>query len=271
MSVNELAPRRDDRAAVEKALNLLEVLGSSGSSTGLSALARRAQLPKSTAFRLLATLERTQAVVRVGNEYRIGPLMERLGATPTPTIHEALRDRVTPFMVELYGQTHETVHLAVLSGAEVVYLNKLAGHRRMETPSRIGGRLPAYATAVGKAMLARNPLALNLTMSTTRPALTDNTITDAQDLEHELTRIREIGIAHDHGETLRDLHCVAAPIIGPNGHPVAALSVSGPRGLFDADQHTRRLRRMTYSASRAIANMGREVAAASVDVDKRIA
>lgn len=257
MTITEIAGR-DDRAAVEKALSILGALGE-GESVGVSTVARRTGLSKSTAFRHLATLERNHAVVRVKTEYRIGPLIHRL-AVPTGVLaQDVLRDTLTPFLVDLYEQTHEMVHLAMLRGTDVMYLNKLHGHRRIDAPSRIGGLVPAYATAVGKVMLSRNPKAHALVLAAERAPLTPATIVSADDLLVELTRAREQGIAIDRGESHPDLMCVAAPIITPGGQAVAALSVAGPRGLFEPETHTHILRTTAFAASRALSAMSRRL------------
>ena len=261
--------RRDDRAAVEKALSIMEAVGKGPDrAVGLSEVARRTGLAKSTAFRLMGILERSGAVARVGNEYRIGPLVERWSQAPALPVHDAIRDVITPAMVRLYEETHDTVHLAVLSGTDVVYLNKLPGHRRLDSPSRIGGRLPAYATGVGKALLARDPDAVDATMGSVRRALTDRTIVDADALTNELTMIRETGVAFDRGEAMDSVVCVAAPIIGPHGRVVAAISVSGPRGIFRPETHATAVRRASFAAAHAVASITRTAITSS---DRRVA
>jgi DNA-binding IclR family transcriptional regulator len=261
--------RRDDRAAVEKALSIMEaVCNGPDRAVGLSEVARRTGLPKSTTFRLMGILERSGAVARVGNEYRIGPFVHRLNQAPMLPVHDAIRDLVTPAMVRLYEESQETVHLAVLSGIDVVYLNKLPGHRRIESPSRIGGRLPAYATGVGKALLARDPDAVDATMASVRRALTDRTIVDADALTNELTMIRDTGVAFDRGEAMDSLVCVAAAIIGPHGRAVAAISVSGPRGSFRPETHATAVRRASFAAAHAVASIARTAITSS---DRRIA
>lgn len=81
---------------------------------GVSELARRAELSKSTAFRLLASLQSNDAVERAGNAYRLGKMIQNLGTTQESDLHARLRDALTPFMVNLYETTRQTVHLAIL-------------------------------------------------------------------------------------------------------------------------------------------------------------
>ncbi|GAA3590500.1 IclR family transcriptional regulator [Klugiella xanthotipulae] len=255
---NTATASRDERTAVEKALSLLEAFGADApTGMGVSALARRAQLSKSTAFRLLALLERKNAVERVGTSYRIGPMLNALGAGSDSRLHDTLRDFLTPYLAELYEQTRQTVHLAVLTGTEVIYLNKLHGHRRVPTPSKIGGRVPAYRTAVGKTLLALNEVASTAAGRGTFDAPTPTTITGAAQLERELDDIRRRGVAYDNGESLPELVCVAAPVMGPQGRPVAAFSVAGQRGFFSPEEQAEALRRLCFAASRALSTVSR--------------
>src|SRR5699024_9524246 len=124
---------------------------------GVSELARRADMPKSTACRLLASLQDSGAVERAGSAYRLGPMIRSLGEPPESELHGRLRAVLTPFLATLFELTRQTVHLAVLDGTDVVYLNKLYGHLAVRSPSRIGGRVPAYCTGVGKVLLAFEP------------------------------------------------------------------------------------------------------------------
>ena len=245
---------KEERTAVDKALSLLSAFGSEAhTGLGVSELARRTNLSKSTAFRLLGMLERNKAVERAGTNYRLGSLLNSLGAQVSSTGHDKMRDLLTPFLAELYEATHQTVHLAVLHGTDVIYLNKLFGHRLLRSPSRIGGRVPAYCTGVGKVLLAYNFESTEATLDKGMPAWTPKTITDPDVLRRTLAKIREDGIGFDDEESVMGLNCIAAPIMGPNGKPVAALSISGPTGQFVPANHAHELRRVCFAASRKLA------------------
>ena len=254
MTVSVAEPVRDDRAAIDKAISLLVAFGDRASTgLGVSELARRAQLSKSTAFRVLGMLERNGVVERVGTNYRLGARLHELGWAVYAPGHERIRDLLTPFVIDLYELTRETVHLATLHGTEVVYLAKLYGHRPVPSPSRIGGRLPAHCTAVGKALLAYDPDAAAAALCVPLRRFTAHTITDPVMLAAELDTIRREGIAFDNEESQLGLNCVAAPVISPRGGVVAALSISGPRGRIDTRRLARDLRRVSASASQATA------------------
>jgi IclR family KDG regulon transcriptional repressor len=248
------APQRDERTAVDKAMSLLNAFGSdSVGGVGVSELARRADLSKSTAFRLLGMLQRNGAVERAGNAYRLGKMILSLGDTQESAAHGRMRDVLTPYLADLYELTKQTVHLAVLQGTDVIYLNKLYGHLQVRSPSRIGGKAPAYCTAVGKVLLAFDPTNADEVLRSELPAWTPHTITDPDVLRRELAKIRTDHVGFDREEILVGLNCIAAPVMGPGGKPVAALSISGPTGKFIPDSQSEVLRKVCYAASRAVA------------------
>lgn len=243
---------RDDRAAIDKAFSLLVAFGEHGSSgLGVSELARRAQLSKSTAFRVLAMLERNAMVERVGTKYRLGARLHDLGRNVYAPGQDSLRDQLLPYVAELFEATRHTVHLASLHGTDVVYLAKLYGHRTVAAPSRIGGRLPAHCTGVGKVLLAYDADAATAVLSMPLPQLTFRSISDRDALAAELTRVRRDGVGFDNEESRLGVTCVAAPVLARNGRPLAAMSVSAPLGT-DMRPLTASVRRVCASASRVL-------------------
>lgn len=242
------------QTAVDKALLLVRSLADEGRGIGVSELARRTRMTKSTAFRLLAILQRNEFVERVGSDYRLNPHLSDLGSCVYGPTTSLIHDKLLPYLVELYEHTHETVHLAVLHGDEVAYLNKIHGHRATRSPSKIGARLPAHCTGVGKAILAFDPAAAEIiACAAALSARTEYSISDAVLLRAELGRIREDGIAFDRQEAALGLACVAVPVMGLARKPLAALSVAGPHQRFDPARFAPILRRVAYDASRAIA------------------
>ncbi|MER6077379.1 IclR family transcriptional regulator [Streptomyces sp. NPDC001833] len=259
----ETAAAPERQTAVDKALILLKSLAEYDREIGVSELARHARLTKSTAFRLLGILQRNDLVERVGSDYRLGSQLFDIGTRvygPTPLL---LQDRLLPYLTDLYELTHETVHLAVLRDTDVVYVNKIHGHRAARSPSRIGARIPAYCTGVGKALLAFDHDAAESAIEAGLPARTVYTLTDADRFRAELRRIRQDGIAHDRQEAAIGLTCVAVPVLGPGGRPVAALSVAGADQRFDPARVAPALRRVAYEAGRAITAAAARQAASS--------
>lgn len=245
---------KDPRAAVDKAMSLLQAFGADGwSGLGVSELARRADLSKSTAFRVLGLLERNGAVERVGSDFRLGGQLSDIGSVVDAPANRRISDRVTPFLLDLYAATRQTVHLAVLHGTDVVYLHKLQGHSTIRCPSRIGSRAPAFATAGGKVLLAQDAAALDRTVAGGLRPRTTRTITDPRLLRAELDRVRRSGVAISGQEAVPGLVCLAAPVIAGPGRPAAAaISVSGDAGSFDPAAHEAILRRVARAAGRAL-------------------
>lgn len=249
---------RDTRTAVDKAMALLKAFEDDGSvGVGVSELARRCDLSKSTAFRLLGILARNGAVERAGSSYRLGPMLFGL-ADPQPTPHiDFLNETLTPYLAKLFELTRQTVHLAVLVGTEVNYLNKLHAQFRVNSPSRIGGRAPAYCTAVGKIMLSYDHDAMEAVLGGHLEPWTPHTITDPAQLRRELEQVRETNIAFDRQEIMLGLNCIAAPVMSPARLPVASFSVSGRVGVMDPAKYEKLLRKVCFEAGKAIAGRRR--------------
>lgn len=255
--MSTMTAARDDRAAIDKAVSLLGSFGAQASTgIGVSELARRAGLSKSTAFRLLGMLARNGVVERIGSNYRLGSRLHELGTSVYSAEHEYIRDVLTPFGADLYATTRQTVHLAALHGTDIVYIGKLFGHRQTPSPSRIGARVPAHCTAVGKVLLAFDPMAFDAVIAQELQGLTPQSIIDPTALAAQLVRIRQECIAYDDQEAAPHLTSVAAPVFGAGGRPVAALSVSGSVGTFDPRAQAPALRRVARAASQAVRRAG---------------
>lgn len=258
MTATLAGPARDDRAAVDKAISLLVALGDeAGVGSGVSELARRARMSKSTAYRVLGMLERNGVVEREGTNYRLGERLHHLGRAVYAPEAESVRDVLLPHLADLYESTRETVHLAMLHGGHVVYLAKLYGHRTPLVPSRIGGKRPAHATAVGKVLLAYDMDATEQALSEPLRRFTDRTVTDPDALLAELAAIRRSGVAFDDEEYQPGLACVAAPVLDRRGRAVAALSVAGRRGQIDTQSLSTQARQIAAAASQAWSARGR--------------
>ncbi len=236
----------DDEAAADgslgtsvgKALALLDAFEHIDTSLGVSELARRTGLPKSTAFRLLAILEQRRLVERQGNRYCLGTRLFELGHRISYCRPRSLRDSALPFLTDLYSVTGETVHLGVLNGTDVLYLEKLFGHQPVAAPSAVGGRVPAYCSGIGKALLAfSGPDAIQDVLTRGLTPRTGYTIVVPSLFIAELSRVRTEGVAFDHEESKVGINCVAAPIFARAGRLLGAVSVCGATGRFDAHKY----------------------------------
>jgi DNA-binding IclR family transcriptional regulator len=246
---------RDDRAAVDKAFSLLGAFGEQGGAgLGVSELARRAGLSKSTAFRVLGMLERNAMVERSGTDYRLGSRLLELGRSQSSRNQDRIRDALLPYLTELYGLTQHTVHLAALHGSDVVYLAKLYGRRTVSAPSRIGGRLPAHCTAVGKLLLAYEPAGASAALSGPLRPMTPRSTCTRDELAADMRAVLRDGVAFDYEGSRLGVNCVAAPVVAHGGRPLAALSVSAPRGS-DMSALSTSLRRVCAAASQDVARL----------------
>jgi len=198
----------------------------------LNDLSRRAGLSKSTVHRLVEQLRSLGWLERDHqNGYRIGMRLFELGGLALE--HNHLRDTAFPHLYALAAKTGLAVQLGVLDRGEVVYLERvLIGGYRL--PTRLGGRMPAYCTALGKAMLAFDQAATDVVLASDLPKRTPFTITEPAELRSDLEQAHTSGIAFDRRESYEGLGCVAAPIRN-SGRAIGAVSVTGPVTRIDWD------------------------------------
>lgn len=213
--------------SVGKALRLLTAFQSITPPVGVSELARLSGLPKSTAFRFLADLERVGFVERDGSDYRLGLPLFELGNKVPVCRPNGLRDSAMPELSQLHSRTGLSVHLGVLQGTDVVHLAKVNRRTKM-VPGHLlpGSRRPATCSALGKAILAFSPK--ETVREVVESGLTRRTpysITELPRLLRELTKVRESGVAHEREESVLGLIGVAAPIMF-QGRPVGAVGVT---------------------------------------------
>jgi DNA-binding IclR family transcriptional regulator len=199
----------------------------------LAQVVRRTGLPRSSAHRMLERLVQLRWLRRHGRDYELGMRLVELGSL---AVHQdRLHSTAKPFLHELHRATGLVVHLAVLDGADVVYLEKVAGTLGAAVPTRVGGRQPAHCTAVGKALLAfSDPATLEDLDADLLTRKTRYSMCTRRQLVDELAAIRVRGFAFERSESVGGIGCVAAPI-GDLDAPIAAVSVCGPldRMTFD--------------------------------------
>ncbi len=195
----------------------------------LHELTERTGLPKSTVHRMVDQLVAIGWIEREVSGYRIGMRLFEIGGLASR--RSRLSDLAYPHLHALSVATGLAVQMAILDGSDVVYLERIPT-KGLRLPTRQGGRQPAYCTALGKAMLAFDDDAAAGVLAQELHARTSRTLTTARDLEIELERIAETGLAFDHQESYEGLACVAAPVRG-SGRAIAAVSVTGPVTRID--------------------------------------
>jgi IclR family acetate operon transcriptional repressor len=217
---------------ISRVSEILRAFQGQNRSLTVSELGRQCGIPKASTSRIVAELVDVGFLERSGNSVRLGLRLFELGQQASlPT---DLRKFTMPSMTELMRATGQTVHLAVLEGSDVVYIQILRSKTSPPLPSRVGGRLPAYATGVGKALLAyAHPDILDDLFSRPLVAIGPNTITSPAILLKEFDEIRQNRIAFEREESSANLGCAAAPILKADGTALAAISVSVHLALTD--------------------------------------
>ncbi|WP_418153822.1 IclR family transcriptional regulator [Actinoalloteichus caeruleus] len=217
--------------AVMRAADVLELFLGERSSLSAPDIAARLGLPRSTAHELLNTLvNRGYLARRPGKDgvYKLGPRLLELGARYQQDLDLAVEGEAVTRRVA--AECDETVHVAVLDGAEVVYVCKIDSTHSVRMISAVGRRLPAHCTAVGKVLLAGLPADRldQLLREQELVALTPRSITSAAALRAQLGEVRRTGVAYEMCESNPDVGCVAAPVTDYSGEWVAAMSMSVP-------------------------------------------
>jgi len=222
---------------------------------GLSELARRVGLPKTSAHRLAEQLVGVGMLERTRCGYRLGPRLFELGQRVPH--HRVLRDAALPFMEDLFVATHEAIHLAVPQRGRVFYLERIAGHRSTTTPSRVGGENPMHSTATGKIMLAfSDDRFVQQVVDHGLARITRYTVVVPQLLREQLERARVDGVSIEREETRLGYTSVAAPLFGLGRRVVGALAVTGPTSRTEPDSIASSVRTAALSLSRVLASTG---------------
>ncbi|WP_433798960.1 IclR family transcriptional regulator [Actinomycetospora sp. CA-084318] len=218
--------------SVTNAARLLKAFLSREETLGVSELARRLGLGKSAVHRLLATLAAEGLVTRAENGgYRLGMVMFELGEAVRS--HMDLHAAAGPVLVELRAQTGESSQVGVLDGDEVVYVDRLESTHSLRLFHETGRRVPLHCTSSGKVLLAAMPAERQeAIIGRGFPALTPNTIVAPDAVRAELAVVARRGWAEAIDEREIGVASLAAPVRGPGGDVVAAISVGAPATRF---------------------------------------
>lgn len=221
---------RPPAAGIDRADLILTAFDGQGRLT-LAQVTRRTGVPRSSAHRMLERLVQLRWVRRDGQHYQLGLRLFELGTLAVQ--QDRLSNVALPYLRELRRLTGHIVHLAVLDGADVVYLDKLDGKFGADVDTRVGGRRPALPTSVGKVLLA-NATRLSADGLPANPATLP---AGPSQIHREFAAIRLHGVAFDRGVAAPDIGCIGAPI-GSKGDVVAAISLCGPLGDIAMDSRT---------------------------------
>ncbi|HET8988391.1 MAG TPA: IclR family transcriptional regulator [Humibacillus sp.] len=213
-------------SAAGKALAVLASFGRDRPSQNLSQIAHHTGLPLSTTHRVVGELAEWGALERGedGTWYVGLRLWEIASVCPRGQI---LREVALPFMQDLYEGTHENVQLAVREGTELVFVERIAGHRSVDLVTNVGSRFPLAATGMGRVLLAHAPTDIQeAVLGEPQHAYTSHTVTDPRTLRAQLTRIRRDHYLVSDRQLSETTVAVATPVrLGTTGPVRAALGI----------------------------------------------
>ncbi|NEA64923.1 IclR family transcriptional regulator [Streptomyces sp. SID12488] len=217
------------RSAPDRLLSVLSAFDHEHPALSLTEISRRAGLTLTTTHRLVGALTLWGALERDDDGvYHVGLRLWEVAALAPRGL--ALRQIALPYLEDLYEATHENVQLAVRDGGEVVYIEWLSGRSAVGVHIRVGARWPLHATGVGLALLAHgDPVLQQHYCEGPLAAFTPHTITDPARLRRVLAEVRRTGVAVSSRQVTDDALSVAAPVHGPGGAVIAAVSVVVPQ------------------------------------------
>jgi IclR family KDG regulon transcriptional repressor len=225
-------PRGESKVnSVDRALVILEYLGTQTKEVGVRELGQAIGLSKSSVHRILQTL-RARGFVRWNPDnarYSLGMRAFEVGCGILRSMEAHAVAK--PYLEQLVSQLGETAFLGVVDDSELVYIDKIDGRRSVRMYADIGSRRPLHSTAIGKALLAHLERTESDRIISARPLakFTKNTIVDPEALRQELEKVRRQGYAEDNEETEEGLYCAGAPLFNYSGRPVASISVAVPK------------------------------------------
>jgi DNA-binding IclR family transcriptional regulator len=250
----DVAGTADMNSVLGKVRLILDAFTTENDELSLADLVRRSGVAKATAHRLAAELITWGLLERSGTRYRLGLRLFELGQlVPRQRI---LRQAALPYMEDLLLATQETVHFAIGDGLDVLYIEKIIGHRGLNKQSRVAGRLPLYCTATGKAILAFSPemLFAEVVAQGLRPVTRHTTVSVAV-LRKQIERIRQERIAIEHEETRLGYMSIAVPVFGSSSVLAGALSITAPTVRMNVNRFSGALRTAGLGISRTLQAM----------------
>lgn len=217
--------------SVAKAFAVLQAFGPDTTEMVLADVARAAGLDNAGAFRLLNTLVMLGYVERVPDTRRFRLTFKCLELGFNAIARSDIRSLARPLLRAIVGERIEAASVGVLDGHEVVYIERIqAGLERLAVDIRVGNRVPAYSSAIGRAILSRMPIDAQRAILEANPPrrLTDRTIIDVDIILAQIAETSRLGYAFSDQETVTGLRVIAAPITDVDGVPVAAVSAAAP-------------------------------------------
>ncbi|MFB5661938.1 IclR family transcriptional regulator [Alteribacillus sp. HJP-4] len=216
--------------SVDRALTIIKLVSTKKDGYGVTELADKLELNKSSIFRLLATLMEHGFIEQdlVTKRYRLGYQYLELSSKLLDSMD--IRKEAAPYLKKLEELTNEVIHLVIYSQKEAVYIEKLEGNETLRMHSQVGKRAPMHCTSAGKTILAylSEEEARQIINLKGLPPHTKNTLTDPEELILNLTEIKKRGYGIEREENEIGITCIACPIFNFRGEISGAISISGP-------------------------------------------
>lgn len=240
--------------AVDHAFDVLEAFSGEEEELGVTELSKGLGLSKNNVFRLLATFESKGYIEqnKKTENYRLGLKVFELGEIYR---HQSgLLKQARPILKELVAECDESAYLAILRGPELIYLDMVDTSQPIKVISRVGLRVPAYCTAIGKAQLAyeTEDEIEKVFEGVTLQKFTKTTITSLDKLKEELKKVAAQGYSVDNEEYEREIRCVGVPVRDYTRRVVAGICISGPSFRMSPERVEKELVPLVKEAGRKI-------------------
>ncbi len=224
-----IKPGTGDTGTLGKGMEVLEIISSAGRPMRFTDILDRSSQPRGTLHRQMTNLvSEGLLAANADHSYELGLKLLELASSAWSS--NEFRKIAEPHIRALQAETGETVHLGILKGRQIIYLDKVEGQQSVRMHSQIGNASPLYCTGVGKAALSAFPIedVRKRLGDTEFFRFTPNTIASLDALVDELADIRRSGIAWDREEHEPGIHCVAAPVYSQHRHIAAGISATAP-------------------------------------------
>ncbi len=253
--------------SLAKGLRVLEVFQAQQPELTVSEIAERADLDAGTTFRLVKTLVMLGYLRQIPQSKRYSLDWKVLDLGFNAIGHMDLHAVARPILRSLVGEANEAASLAVLDGADAVYVERVQfGLGRLAVTQRIGSRVPAYCTAVGHAILAHYALEERLRILNLRERvrLTPNTPVSIAEIERRLKAVRELGYALSDQDTVLGVRVIAVPILDLDGHPWGAISAAAPSFVCSLERFVDQSRDALMEAAKTLGKVLRVTGSAAM-------
>ncbi len=241
--------------SANRAMEILQLVNANPQGLSLSEICQRLEMPKSSTHELLHAMEQQKFLQIDGKRYKIGIRIFELGQTASRNL-DILR-AVRPHVKWLSSQSSMTTQFGILEKTEVIYLSKITSHEGIAVESQVGARMPAHATALGKAMLSLLPdevLETNYE-SVVFEKFTPSTIASTSELRDRLNEIRDKKFAEDHEEFTKGVFCLSVPVPALREDTIGAISISMPKETWKQVEREKLVEKLHLAGTRIRENM----------------